>query len=44
MVDDIEIENILAHNQLGQAAEKLVNKVETAGAPDNFSLIILQRN
>ncbi|HMU41699.1 MAG TPA: protein phosphatase 2C domain-containing protein [Ignavibacteriaceae bacterium] len=44
VVDDIEIENILAHNQLGQAAEKLVNKVETAGAPDNFSLIILQRN
>lgn len=44
VIDDIEIENILAHNQLGQATEKLVQKVETAGAPDNFSFILLQRN
>lgn len=44
VVDDIDIENILAHNQLGQASEKLVKKVESAGAPDNFSFILLQRN
>jgi len=44
VVDDTDIEFILAHNQMGQAAEKLVKKVETAGAPDNFSFIILQRN
>lgn len=44
VVNDIEIENILAHNQFERAADQLVNRIESSGAPDNFSFIIFQRN
>lgn len=44
VVSDTEIENILARNQFERAADKLINKVEAAGAPDNFSFIIFQSN
>jgi len=43
VINDAEIENFLAHDDIQKAAGQLKNLIEMRGAPDNYSFVIISK-